>query len=74
MDFSVLDEDLDGFILNPYAGRDEEGNWISGYTSVDFLNANFGQFSTATLMKEATTCIGLQMFFNDLVSQGKLAA
>jgi hypothetical protein len=72
MDFYTVSNG-DDFIFNPYAGKSEDG-WIEGYTSVEFLNADFGQYSTATEMKNATTSEGLQLFFDYLVEQGKLSA
>lgn len=71
MDFYTISNGED-FIYNPYAGKDSEGNWIEGSTSVIFLNANFGQYTTATEMKKATTSEGLKLFFDYLVEQGKL--
>jgi len=73
MDFyGALEHIEEGQTVNPFAGKDEQGNWIEGTVSVDFLNAVFGKYSTATEMKNATTSEGLKMFFDWLVEQGKL--
>jgi hypothetical protein len=74
MDFTTLGETYEGSgeTYTPYAGKDTEGNWIEGSISIDFLNVNFGQYSTATDMKNATTSEGLHLFFDWLVEQGKL--
>jgi hypothetical protein len=66
--------DMPGFTENPYAGQTEDGTWIVGLTSIDFLNLNFGSFSTTTEMKASTTSEGLQLYFDWLVQQGKLTA
>lgn len=68
--YNILTEMEKGIAKNPYAGKDENGNWLSGYVSIDFLNQNFSQFSTATEMKNATTSEGLKLFFDELASQG----
>lgn len=60
------------FLMNPYAGKDANGNWIEGLVSVDYLNVNFGEFSTATEMKNATTAEGLKLFFDDLAAKGEI--
>ena len=74
MDFYTISNG-DEYIENPYAGKNlDDGTWIDGYTSVQFLNENFGQYSTATEMKGATTSEGLKMFFDYLVEQGKISA
>lgn len=62
------------FTPNPYAAQNSDGTWIEGGTSIAFLNTNFGTMTTATEMKAATTSVGLQMFFDYLVQQGKLPA
>jgi len=73
MDFStILIVDDFGNAEFPYAGKDAEGNWIAGGISIDFLNAVFGQYSIATEMKEATSSDGLILFFDYLVSEGKI--
>jgi len=69
MDFNNIS--VNGFIYNPYAGR-INGEWVEGFISVDFLNNNFGQYSTATEMKNATKSEGLKLFFDYLVQEGKL--
>jgi hypothetical protein len=77
MDFyNILDEvqDAKGQTYMPYAGKMDDGTWIEGTISIDFLNANFGNFTTATEMKNATQSEGLQLFFDWLVEQGKLPA
>lgn len=73
MDFYALSSGEDN-IYNPYAGKDVDGNWIEGTTSMGFLNNVFGQYSTATEMKNATTSEGLKLFFDYLVKQGKIPA
>ena len=77
MDFTKLPDypfDGTGQVYNPFAGKDSNGNWIEGGTSKDFLNTNFGQYTTATEMKNATTSEGLKLYFDWLVEQGKLTA
>lgn len=72
MDFSVLEHDENNLTYNPYAAKTEDGEWIEGYISIDFLNEYFGQYETATEMKNATESEGLRLFFDWLVEQGKL--
>ena len=71
MNFSIL-ENVDGWAFNPYAGKDENGNWIEGTISIDFLNEHFGQYETAQEMIDATESEGLKLFFAWLRDQGKL--
>lgn len=72
-DFSQILTDVgEGQAYNPYAGKTEEGEWIEGTTSIDFLNNFFGQYSTAAEMIAATTSEGLKLFFAWLKEQGKL--
>lgn len=73
MDFYTISNGQDE-IYNPYAGKDADGNWLEGTTSVEFLNNVFGQYDTATEMKNATTSEGLKLFFDYLVGEGKLPA
>ena len=68
----VADEALaDEYAKNPFAGI--SGNeWVEGGTSVQFLNDNFGQYSTAQEMIDAAEDEGLQMYFAWLKEQGIL--
>ncbi len=61
-----------GNISNPYAAKTVDGEWLEGFVDAQFLQDNFGQFNTATEMKNATDSEGLKMFFDYLVEQGKL--
>lgn len=70
--FDDLPKNEEGLIINPYGGKTEEGKWVEGSISIDFLNENFGQYETATEMKNATESEGLKLFFDWLVEQGKL--
>lgn len=76
MDFySILGQadDDEGQAYNPYAGKNESGAWIDdGKISIDWLNDNFGQFSTAQEMIDATESEGLKLYFAWLRDQGKL--
>jgi hypothetical protein len=68
----VADETLaDEYAKNPFAGK--SGNeWVEGGTSIQFLNDNFGQYSTAQEMIDAAEDEGLQMYFAWLKEQGIL--
>jgi len=57
----------------PYAGK-INNEWVEGTISVNYLQENFGQFSTAMEMKNATNSEGLKLFFDYLVSEGKISA
>lgn len=70
--FDIVDDDYHGMTINPFAGKNVEGEWISGFTSIEFLNDHFGKFKTATEMKRATNSEELRMFFNWLVEQNKI--
>lgn len=71
MDFNTIA--TDGMIESSYAGK-LNGSWVSGTVSADFLNKHFGQYTTGTEMKNATSSEGLQLFFDDLVTKGKIPA
>ena len=70
--FNNIEQIIAGQIYNPFAGKTIDGDWVEGAISVDFLNSNFGQYTTATEMKNATESEGLKLFFDYLVEQGKL--
>lgn len=70
--YDILEQVYEGYAHNPYAGKTEDGQWVEGFISIDFLNENFGQYSTPTEMKNATTSEGLKRFFDYLVAEGKL--
>ena len=53
-------------IKNPYAGKTANNEWLEGTISVDFLNANFGQYETLNECIEATESEGLKLFFEHL--------
>lgn len=72
MDFTKLPETSEGYAENPYASKDSDGNWIGGEISTQFLQDNFGQYSTAQEMIDATESEGLKLFFGWLRDQGKL--
>lgn len=74
MDFNTLSVAHDGKIENKYAGRLDDGTWLTGTIDTNFLNDNFGQFTTATEMKNATTSEGLKLFFDWLAEQGEIPA
>ena len=71
MDFNNI-SNINREIKNPYAGKDKEDNWIEGTINIDFLNENFGEYETATEMKNATNSEGLIKFFDYLVDEGEL--
>lgn len=71
MDFNTISET---YILNPYGYKTSDGTWHEGYMSTEFLNNNFGQYKTATEMKNATTSEGLKLFFDYLVERGSIQA
>lgn len=71
MDFwSILAQVDDGIAENPFAGRNEAGDWIPGLISIAFLQQHFGQFSTATEMQAATESEGLKAYFEWLAENG----
>jgi hypothetical protein len=71
MDFYTLEQTEPGYTLNPFAAK-IENEWIPGEVSIEFLNTNFGQYTTAQEMIDATESEGLKLFFSWLKDQGKL--
>jgi len=61
--YEILDEVAPGEAYNPFAARTEDGQWLSGTISIDFLNANFSQYTTAQEMIDATASEGLKLYF-----------
>lgn len=53
------------YLFNPFAGK-IEGEWIEGYTSLEFLNANFKNFTKVDDCKNATNSEGLKLYFDYL--------
>lgn len=70
MDFyAILVDVADGDAVNPYAAQLDTGEWVIGGISIDFLNANFGQYSTAQECIDATESEGLKLYFQWLKDQ-----
>lgn len=72
MDFISISNDQ-GMINNPFSAKCDN-EWIAGQINAEFLQTNFGQFNTATEMKNATESEGLKLFFSYLAEQGKIQA
>ena len=70
--YDILEEIEEGFAYNPYAAKTENGTWLEGYISINFLNAHFSQFETAEEMKNATESEGLKLYFDWLKQKGIL--
>lgn len=69
--FSEILEDVgEGQAYNPFAGKTEDGEWLEGTVSIEFLNTLFSQYSTAAQMIAATTSEGLKLFFGWLKDNG----
>jgi len=68
MDFAKYINEY-GDIVNPYAGKISDGEWVEGVTSVDFLQSNFGHYTTLDECIEATESEGLKLFFEYLKTQ-----
>lgn len=74
MDFStILIADEEGFAQNLYQAKIND-NWISAFISIEFSNANFGQYNNRNGYENATQCEGLKLLFNYLAEQGKIPA
>ena len=58
---------------NPFAEKISD-TWAEGTISIAFLQNNFGQYTTATEMKNATDSEGLRLYFDYLNEQGKIPA
>ena len=59
-------KDMQGEITNPYAGKTENGEWIQGTISAEFLQTHFGQNETLNECIQATESEGLKLFFEHL--------
>jgi hypothetical protein len=70
MDFTIIANE-ENKIENPFAGKLND-EWLTGTINANFLNSNFGEYNTATEMKNATDSEGLKKFFDYLVEQGEL--
>ena len=67
MDFSVYSaENLHGGIFSPYAGKDENDDWLPGYISTVFLQKHFGHCKDIDECIQATESEGLRLFFKHL--------
>mgnify|MGYP001434130274 CR=1 FL=1 len=72
MDFyTILEEVREGEAFNPYAAK-QNGKWLEGTVSIDFLNEHFGHLETAEEMKSATESEGLKLYFDFLKQKGIL--
>ena len=70
--YDILEQVEEGQAYNPFAAKTENGEWIEGTISIDFLNTHFGQYSTAQEMIDATESEGLKKFFAWLRDEGIL--
>ena len=68
MDFSKYINE-NGDIVNPYAGKTSDGEWLEGTISMHFLQENFGHYTTLDECIEATESEGLKLFFEYLKTQ-----
>lgn len=73
MNFSIL-ENIEGQTKNPYAGKTENGEWIEGTISIDFLNTHFGGLTKEEIFTKAEVSEGLTLYFQWLDEQGLLTA
>ena len=71
MDFLKIPRLDDDNAINPFAGKKGE-EWIEGAISIEFLKNNFGQYTTAQEVIEATQSEGLRLYFIWLHDQGLL--
>jgi len=71
--YEIVKEDPNekGYTFNPYAGK-VNGEWLEGYTSIDFLNKQFGKYETAEQMINATESEGFKLYFTWLKEKGIL--
>lgn len=67
MNFSLLPNND-----NPYAGKNDNGDWIEGTISIGFLSTHFGSYATANEMIASTDSEGLKLYFQWLKDQGLL--
>ena len=65
MNFSTYVDEF-GDIVNPYAGKTSDGQWIEGTTDSEFLNNHFGKHETLDECTEATESEGLKLFLEHL--------
>ena len=63
---------VDGMCYTPFGAKKENGEWIGGYYETKYLDDNFGQYSSAKEMIDATDSKGLKLFFEWLREQGIL--
>ena len=68
MDFAKYINE-NGDIVNPYAGKTSDGEWLEGTISIHFLQENFGHYTTLDECIEATESEGLKLFFKYLKTQ-----
>ena len=61
--------DIEGNISMPYAGKTEDGSWIQGVISVDFLQEHFGHCKDFDECIATTDSEGLKLFFEHLKTQ-----
>ena len=60
---------IEGIIVNPFSAKTEEGEWLQGTISADFVQKHFGQFETFDECIQATESEGLRLFFEHLKAQ-----
>lgn len=68
MNFNNFKQVEEGMILNPFAGL-IDGQWLTGVTSVGFLQDNFGHCKNLDECIQATESEGLKLFFEYLKTQ-----
>ena len=70
MDFNTVPQE-DRLVINPYATK-KDGEWVEGYTSLEFLEQHFGGLSKSEIYEKAKISEGLTLYFKWLEEQGIL--
>ena len=70
--YEILAEKEEGYAHNPYAGKRQDGTWLAGSISLDFLNEHFSHLKTTEEMINATESEGLKLYFAWLKDKGIL--
>mgnify|MGYP001443602817 CR=1 FL=1 len=69
--YDILEEETEGMAYSPYAAK-EEGEWIEGLISIDFLNEYYGYYKSVDEMIENSIHESHTLYFRFLKEQGIL--
>ena len=61
--------DEQGYIPNPFAAKTEDGEWIEGSITLEYLESNFNSVASLDEMSKSTESEGLKLLFDSWIKK-----